>query len=68
MDERIDRDDGVFIRRKRPGFYEVLSFARHNVVTIAQAIYDKKEVRLYIGADNDFHIIASPLTEIDFRR
>lgn len=63
-----ERDDGVFIRRKKPGYYETLTFVKKNIIMVAQAVYDKKEVRLYVGADNDFHIIASPLTELDFRR
>lgn len=60
--------DVVVIRRKRPGMYEILHCISKNTVLMAKAIYDKKEVRLYIGEDNDIHVIASPLTELEFRR
>lgn len=63
-----EKRDVVTMRVKRPGMCETLNFVMKNTIMIAQAIYDKKEVRLYIGADNDFHAIASPLTELEFRR
>lgn len=65
MDER---NEGVFIRTKKIGMYEIIDFVKKNTILIAGAIYEKKEVRLYIGDDNDLHIKASPLTELEFRR
>lgn len=63
-----EKHDGVYIRKRKPGIYELLTLVQKNTILIANAVKEGKEVRLYIGADNDLHIIASPVTELEFRR